>query len=197
MAEFIKGLELSRVFYEEAVRPILVASFPELAYSAALIGPGSEILGFDTPLSTDHDWGPRLRLFLAEDQVNLVGQVQAANACQSLRQLRFLAQPGVGQRRVCSQSIGDPVPEFEQTGRISSGVEQQQMLPQNHRQEPRHVRVAGSQGILGPVVGGQPPLQRFGLDKRGLGKPPVKVLATRVAGRLVELARGQRARKAA
>ena len=63
---FIKGLDLSELFYKEAVKPILVQRFPDLPYSAALIGPGSDVLGFDTPQSMDHDWGPRLMLFLAE-----------------------------------------------------------------------------------------------------------------------------------
>ena len=64
MREFIPGLKLSELFYHEAVQPILADEFPNLVYSAARIGAGSEVLGFDTPLSTDHDWGPRLMLFL-------------------------------------------------------------------------------------------------------------------------------------
>jgi len=64
---FIKGLDLSQIFYEEAVRPILGRHFPGLPHSAALIGTGSEVLGFDTPQSRDHDWGPRTMLFLSED----------------------------------------------------------------------------------------------------------------------------------
>ncbi len=63
---FIKGLELSRLFYKEAVEPLLTEHFPEIPHSAALLGPGSDVLGFDTPQSTDHDWGPRLKLFLSE-----------------------------------------------------------------------------------------------------------------------------------
>ena len=65
MTEFVPGLTLAGKFYEEAVRPVLAAEYPALAYSAALIGSGSEILGFDTEMSTDHHWGPRLMLFLA------------------------------------------------------------------------------------------------------------------------------------
>ncbi len=65
MPDFIPGLELARLYYVEAVKPILDREFPALAYDAALIGFGSEVLGFDTPLSRDHSWGPRLRLFLA------------------------------------------------------------------------------------------------------------------------------------
>jgi hypothetical protein len=63
---FIKGLKLCELFYEEAVEPILTERFPDLVYSAALIGPGSEVLGFDTPQSMDHDWGPGLTLFLSD-----------------------------------------------------------------------------------------------------------------------------------
>lgn len=64
--QFIKGLELSERFFREAVEPILAKRFPDLTYSAALLGRGSEVLGFDTPQSADHDWGPRLMLFLSE-----------------------------------------------------------------------------------------------------------------------------------
>jgi hypothetical protein len=64
--KFIKGLDLCETFYKEAVKPIFNRNFPELVYSAALMGDGSEVLGFDTPQSTDHDWGPRLQLFLVE-----------------------------------------------------------------------------------------------------------------------------------
>ena len=59
MPEFIPGLQLSELFYQEAVKPILQAVFPHLVYSAALIGPGSEVLGYDTPQSMDHNWGPK------------------------------------------------------------------------------------------------------------------------------------------
>ena len=66
MPDFIPGLKLAERFYREVVQPILAQAFPDLVYSAALIGPGSDVLGFDTPRSTDHDWGPRLQLFLHE-----------------------------------------------------------------------------------------------------------------------------------
>ena len=64
---FLPGLELSRLFYLDVVRPLLDAGFPGLQYSAALVGPGSEVLGYDSPRSADHDWGPRLLVFLAGD----------------------------------------------------------------------------------------------------------------------------------
>jgi hypothetical protein len=63
---FIKGLDLSETFYDEAVKPILATRFPDLKYSAGRLGYGSDVLGFDTPQSMDHDWGPKFTLFLAE-----------------------------------------------------------------------------------------------------------------------------------
>lgn len=76
MPTFMKGLELSRLFYEGAVRPILDESFPELIYAAAKMGAGSDVLGFDTQMSTDHDWGPSLNLFLQESEFALAKEVQ-------------------------------------------------------------------------------------------------------------------------
>jgi hypothetical protein len=57
---FVPGLQLSRAFYTEAVRPLLT----DTRHTAARIGTGSEVLGFDTPRSADHEWGPRLEVFL-------------------------------------------------------------------------------------------------------------------------------------
>ncbi|MFH9424266.1 DUF4037 domain-containing protein [Streptomyces sp. NPDC017529] len=66
---FIPGLELSRRFYVEAVRPLLEKSIPGVTHSAARLGGGSEVLGFDTARSADHEWGPRLQLFLSSEDV--------------------------------------------------------------------------------------------------------------------------------
>ncbi len=79
MSTFINGLELSKLFYEEAVRPILDSEFPNLTHSAARIGSGSEVLGYDTARSTDHDWGPRVQLFLREGDAETYG-VQISEA---------------------------------------------------------------------------------------------------------------------
>jgi hypothetical protein len=64
ITDFVPGAELSRRLYADAVRPLLTRHFPTVVHSAALIGHGSEVLGLDTVRSTDHDWGPRLQLFL-------------------------------------------------------------------------------------------------------------------------------------
>jgi len=67
---FTPGLSLCAAFYHQAVRPILDDAVPGLRYAAALIGPGSEVLGFDTEISADHHWGPRVMLFLDEPDLH-------------------------------------------------------------------------------------------------------------------------------
>jgi hypothetical protein len=71
MPEFIPGQELSRRFYWEAVKPLLDQYFPALPHAAALLGPGSEALGFDTPMSMDHDWYPKVLIFLRDQEEEL------------------------------------------------------------------------------------------------------------------------------
>ncbi|MEV7626509.1 DUF4037 domain-containing protein [Actinoplanes sp. NPDC089786] len=58
---FVPGLDLCGDFYRQAVAPLL-----DVPHTAARIGPGSEVLGFDSPRSADHDWGPRVDVFLPD-----------------------------------------------------------------------------------------------------------------------------------
>ena len=71
MPEFIPGQELSRRFYWEAVRPLLDRFYNALPHAAAMLGPGSEVLGFDTPMSMDHDWYPNVLIFLRDQEADL------------------------------------------------------------------------------------------------------------------------------
>jgi Domain of unknown function (DUF4037) len=56
----MSGLELAERFYRDVVRPIAAGT----PHGAALLGDGSEVLGFDDEVSTDHSFGPRVQLFL-------------------------------------------------------------------------------------------------------------------------------------
>jgi Domain of unknown function (DUF4037) len=60
---FVSALTLNEAFYRDEVRPLLSA----VPHSAALLGWGSDVLGYDTARSTDHGWGPRLLVFLRSD----------------------------------------------------------------------------------------------------------------------------------
>jgi hypothetical protein len=71
---FIPGLELGSAFYREAVGPLI----GDVPHAAALIGTGSDVLGFDTARSTDHGWGPRVQVFVDEADVAAVaGRIDA------------------------------------------------------------------------------------------------------------------------
>jgi hypothetical protein len=58
----ISGLDLCRKFYDEVVRQAV----GDLPHSAALLGRGSEVLGFDDEMSTDHNCEARVLLFVEE-----------------------------------------------------------------------------------------------------------------------------------
>ena len=56
----MKGLELSKRFYETYGAPMLSEKFPELEDKLAigLVGDGSECFGYDDDISRDHDFEP-------------------------------------------------------------------------------------------------------------------------------------------
>jgi hypothetical protein len=64
--KFIPGLELNERYYREIVAPLLKQFDPNLTYSAVLIGYGSDVLGFDNATSMDHNWGPRMQIFVSK-----------------------------------------------------------------------------------------------------------------------------------
>lgn len=62
---FIPGLLLCEYFFTEAIHPLMSEHFPNIKYSSARLDWGSDVLGFDTPMSMDHGWGPKMTLFLS------------------------------------------------------------------------------------------------------------------------------------
>lgn len=67
----MKGLELSRAFYEEYGKPMLEAGFPELLpyLAVGFVGKGSERFGFDDEISQDHDFEPGFCIWLPGEDV--------------------------------------------------------------------------------------------------------------------------------
>ena len=105
MPDFIPGLKLSRLYYEQAVRPLLNTQFPGIRHTAALIGAGSEVLGFDTEMSSDHCWGPRLQLFLHDSNYHECSE-QLRDALSTMLPTAFL-----GYSTEFSLVPGEHVPE--------------------------------------------------------------------------------------
>jgi len=67
----MKGIELSRAFFEEYGKPMLEENFAEIMplLAVGLIGSGSECFGFDDEVSTDHDFEPGFCIFLPDEDV--------------------------------------------------------------------------------------------------------------------------------
>lgn len=67
---FLPGLQLCERLYHDAVAPavapILERHFPRLHHGAGRLGTSSDVLGFDTARSMDHDGGPQVELYLAD-----------------------------------------------------------------------------------------------------------------------------------
>lgn len=76
-AEFVPGIELARRLHDEVLAPLLARELGGGGYAAALLGPGSEVLGFDTSRSGDHDWGPRLQIFPSRFDARGASRVEA------------------------------------------------------------------------------------------------------------------------
>jgi hypothetical protein len=85
--ELTPGLALCRDFYDQEVAPVLAEAFSGLAFSAAVMGRGSEVLGFDDAMSADHDWQPRVTVFLPAE-----GQAPSGEAVESVLGGRVPAQ---------------------------------------------------------------------------------------------------------
>jgi hypothetical protein len=116
---FIPGLVLSEGYFHDLVEPFLAAYFPGLQYSAALIGHCSDVLGFDTYISMDHFWGPRLQIFLAEaDQRQYAAEIKrvlSENLPQSYR--------GFPTNWLFDQPDSGDHPVFAPDGKINPNVE--------------------------------------------------------------------------
>ncbi|MFH8791021.1 DUF4037 domain-containing protein [Streptomyces sp. NPDC017941] len=113
---FMPGLELSRRFYLEAVRPLLDEAVPGTVHSAARLDSGSEVLGFDTARSADHEWGPRLQIFLSPRDAARYGERLSALLSDRLPKTFY----------------GYPT-HFAHTGEVGIGVMQATAGPVHHR----------------------------------------------------------------
>ena len=92
MEDSTQGIELSRRFYLDVVRPWLNVAAPGLPHSAALIGYGSELLGLDDEMSKDHNWGPRVHLFLSRESFDLHAH-RLVGAFSAAAPKHFLGEP--------------------------------------------------------------------------------------------------------
>lgn len=74
--QHIKGMELSRAYYEAYGKPMLHEKYPEYEnrIAAGLLGEGSECLGFDDAFSADHDFTAGFCLWLTKKDYRKIGK---------------------------------------------------------------------------------------------------------------------------
>ena len=99
----MKGLEISKAYFEEYGRPMLMEQFPELMpyLAAGLCGSGSECLGYDDDVSTDHDYEPGFIIFLPGEDV-----VDRQTAFKLERAYAKLPKEFMGLKRSLMQPVG-------------------------------------------------------------------------------------------
>lgn len=90
--EFVSGRRLCRRFYGGSVRPALDANHPGLLHAAALFGRGSEVLGYDDPMSADHNVEPRVLIFVTDDDHDRYGD-RLADAMAGAVPQEFAGRP--------------------------------------------------------------------------------------------------------
>jgi hypothetical protein len=113
----MQGIELSRRFYTELVRPWLSRTAPGLQHAAALVGYGSELLGFDDELSRDHNWGPRVHLLVERSVFDQRASELVAEFSRAVP-THFLGEP-IGWR----SRPHPPANESEAVGATGHGLE--------------------------------------------------------------------------
>ncbi|MBQ3268579.1 MAG: DUF4037 domain-containing protein [Clostridia bacterium] len=101
----MRGLELSRAYYEAFGAPMLREQFPELLphVAAGLFGSGSECFGYDDDISRDHDFEPGFMLLLPGEDV-----VDRRTAFLLERAYAKLPREFMGLRRGLMQPVGGP-----------------------------------------------------------------------------------------
>lgn len=132
----MKGLELARQYYQMCGVPMLKSRFGAYTgrIAAGLVGEGSECFGFDDELSRDHDWGPGFCLWLAEDDLQSIGQdlqqAYLALASEFLGYRRQETPEGGG--RVGVQSIGGFYRRFIGISQAPSTLQQWRAIPESY-----------------------------------------------------------------
>lgn len=108
----MKGLELSKKYYEEYGKPMLEAEFKETIpfIAVGLVGSGSDCYGYDDEISHDHDFEPGFCIFLPDESI--VDEKKAFNLERAYNRLpkefcgykRSLVKPVGGSRNGVSRT---------------------------------------------------------------------------------------------
>ncbi len=99
----MKGLELSRKFFEKYGEPMLKEQFASLLpfLAVGLVGSGSECFGYDDDISQDHDFEPAFCIFIPDEDV-----VNSKTAFELERAYSRLPRQFLGFERSLMSAVG-------------------------------------------------------------------------------------------
>ncbi len=125
----MKGMELSKQYYEACGKPMIHALYPEweTRIAVGIAGSGSECFGYDDGVSQDHDFLPGFYLWLTEEDAGQIGP--------SLAEAYDRLPKAYGGIALCGESLG----REKKFGVMTIGHFLQQQIgltqePQNWRQ---------------------------------------------------------------
>lgn len=75
--KFIPGIELNKNYYFDIVKPIISKFDKNLVYSATFSGFGSDVIGYDNETSMDHNWGPRLQIYINGEDFHIKDELSS------------------------------------------------------------------------------------------------------------------------
>lgn len=140
----MKGLELSRKYYETLGVPMLKSQFGSYydRIAAGLVGEGSECFGFDDEISRDHDWGPSFSLWLCKEDYDIIG-AELQNAYNKLPAefsgFSARTETELSGKRVGVHSIGDFYKKY-------IGLERSPITIDEWRRIPEHLLAVATNG---------------------------------------------------
>ena len=131
------GMRLCRDYFDKLCFPALNKVFPEQVNRMAigLVGEGSECYGFDDQISQDHDFGPRVMVWLTREDYATFGQ-QLQQVLDNV--LKDLGQTGSVQASSWSHVgksvfvIEDFYAKFTGLSHLPETLEQWRVIPEHH-----------------------------------------------------------------
>ena len=132
----MKGLELSRKYWEELGRPAFEKDCPQVleCASVGLVGEGSECFGFDDEISRDHDWGPGFCVWLSDEDMAAFGdkaKAVYAGLPEEFMGFRRLLVNDMSSGRVGVMSAGSFYARYTGFDRLPQNIFEWRCIPEN------------------------------------------------------------------
>lgn len=131
----MKGLELAKGYYEDIVRPAIEEKFGDKVERMAfgLVGDGSECYGFDDEISQDHDFGPRVQIWLTNEDFEEFGrelQKFMATVTKEYKGYKGVNMSEYGDGREGVFTIGGFFARFIGMDHVPSSIQEWRMIPE-------------------------------------------------------------------